>query len=131
MTVVEFTGLSGCSRRLPSLDKDVIFAHNGRYFRNSMNTEVGLMRAVITVIGKDMVGILAHVTTICAENQVNVLEVTQSILQDLFAMIMLVDISKCSIPYSELSDRLTDVGNEMNLTIHIMREDIFNSMHRI
>ena len=89
------------------------------------------MRAVITVIGKDMVGILARVSAICAENQVNVLEVTQSILQDLFAMIMLVDISKCTIPYSELSDKLTDVGNEMDLTIHTMREDIFNSMHNI
>ncbi len=89
------------------------------------------MRAVITVIGKDMVGILARVSTICAENQVNVLEVTQSILQELFAMIMVVDISKCTIPFNELSDRLTAVGAEMNLTIHVMREDIFNSMHRI
>ena len=89
------------------------------------------MRAVITVIGKDMVGILARVSNICAEHQVNVLEVTQSILQDLFAMIMVVDISKCTIPFSELSDKLTDAGTEMNLTIHAMREDIFNSMHRI
>ena len=56
------------------------------------------MHAVITVIGKDMVGILARVSTICAENNVNVVEVTQSILHDLFAMIMMVDISKCSVP---------------------------------
>lgn len=89
------------------------------------------MRAVITVIGKDMVGILARVSTICAENGVNVVEVTQSILQDLFAMIMMVDISKSTIPFNELSDQLTGLGNDMNLTIHVMHEDIFNSMHRI
>lgn len=89
------------------------------------------MRAVITVIGKDMVGILARVAAICAENGVNVVEVTQSVLQDLFAMIMMVDISKSTVPFSELSDRLTAVGKEMGLTVHVMHEDIFNSMHRI
>jgi ACT domain-containing protein len=89
------------------------------------------MRAVITVLGKDMVGILARVSTICAENQVNVIEVTQSVLQDMFAMIMMVDISKSTIPFSDLADRLTGLGASMNLTIHTMHEDIFNSMHRI
>jgi len=89
------------------------------------------MRAVITVIGKDMVGILARVSTICAESGVNVVEVTQSILQDLFAMIMMVDISKSTIPLSELSDKLSAIGEDMNLTVHVMHEDIFNSMHHI
>lgn len=89
------------------------------------------MRAVITVLGKDMVGILARVSAICAENQVNVIEVTQSVLQDMFAMIMMVDISKSTIPFSDLADRLTELGASMNLTIHTMHEDIFNSMHRI
>ena len=89
------------------------------------------MRAVITGLGKDMVGSLARVSTICAENGVNVVEVTQSILQDLFAMIMMVDISKSTIPFNELSDQLTGLGNDMNLKIHVMHEDIFNSMHRI
>ncbi len=89
------------------------------------------MRAVVTVIGKDMVGILARVSAICAKNQVNVLEVTQSVMQDLFAMIMLVDISKCTVPFSLLSDELTAAGSEMGLTVHVMHEDIFNSMHRI
>jgi ACT domain-containing protein len=90
-----------------------------------------LMRAVITVIGKDMVGILARVSAICAENDVNISDVTQSVLQDLFTMIMLVDISKCKIPLSELSDKLTAAGQGMNLTIHVMHEDIFNAMHKI
>ncbi|WP_195984163.1 ACT domain-containing protein [Clostridium sp. D33t1_170424_F3] len=89
------------------------------------------MRAVVTVIGKDMVGILAQVSAICAKNGVNVVEVTQSILQDLFAMIMMVDISKCEIPFQNLVDELTQVGENMGLTIHVMHEDIFNSMHRI
>lgn len=89
------------------------------------------MRAVVTVIGKDMVGILARISAICAKNQVNVTEVTQSVLQDLFAMIMLVDISKCTIPFSQLSDELTAAGSDMDLTIHVMHEDLFNSMHRI
>ena len=89
------------------------------------------MHAVITVIGKDMVGILARVSAICAENNVNVVEVTQSILQDLFAMIMMVDLSKCTIPFSELSDKLTELGGELGLNIHAMHEDIFNSMHHV
>lgn len=89
------------------------------------------MRAVITVIGKDMVGILAKVSTICAENNVNITEVTQSILQDMFCMIMMADISECSIPFADFSDILSKYGNENGLSIHVMNEDIFNSMHRI
>ena len=89
------------------------------------------MRAVITVFGKDMVGILAKVSAKCAEVDVNVIEVTQSILQDLFAMIMMVDISKSKIPFDELVDSLKKIGDDMGLKVHVMHEDIFNSMHRI
>lgn len=89
------------------------------------------MRAVLTVIGKDTVGILAKVSTICAEYNANVIEVTQSVLQDMFAMIMLVDISKINTNFTELSDRMKGLGNELGLSIHVMHEDIFNSMHRI
>ena len=89
------------------------------------------MKAVITVIGKDMVGILAKVSGICAEKNVNVLEVTQSILQDMFAMIMLVDISGINSSFASLTDELELAGKEMGLSIHTMHEDIFNSMHRI
>jgi ACT domain-containing protein len=89
------------------------------------------MRAVITVIGKDMVGILAKVSTICAEHQINVLEVTQSILQDMFAMIMMVDTEKSDVPFERFADELTALGETMGLSIHTMHEDIFNSMHRI
>ena len=89
------------------------------------------MRAVLTVIGKDTVGILAKVSTICAEYNGNVTEVTQSVLQDMFAMIMLVDISGMNTDFSVLSDRMTELGKTLGLSIHTMHEDIFNSMHRI
>lgn len=89
------------------------------------------MRAVVTVIGKDAVGILAKVSGICAEYNANVTDVTQSVLQDVFAMMMLVDITSMSTDFSALSDRMTALGNELGLSIHTMHEDIFNSMHRI
>ena len=89
------------------------------------------MRAVITVIGKDNVGILYRVSGICAEYRANVIEVTQSVLQDMFAMIMLVDISALNTDFAVLSDRMNQLGQELGLSIHTMHEDIFNSMHRI
>lgn len=89
------------------------------------------MKAVITVIGKDMVGILAKISTECCNHNINVLEVTQSILQDMFAMIMMVDISKSDIPFTEFSDMLSKIGSDMGLSIHAMHEDIFNAMHTI
>ncbi|MCI7232908.1 MAG: ACT domain-containing protein [Oscillospiraceae bacterium] len=89
------------------------------------------MKAVITVIGKDAVGILAKVSTICAETNANVIEVTQSVLQDMFAMIMLVDITKMTDDFVVLQDKLTALGDSLGLKIHTMHEDIFNSMHRI
>ncbi len=89
------------------------------------------MKAVITVLGKDMVGILAKVSSVCAEKNVNVIEVTQSIMQDMFAMIMMVDVSNSTIPFADLADELVSVGETMGLKIHVMHEDIFNSMHKI
>ena len=89
------------------------------------------MRAVITVIGKDMVGILAQIAASCASHGINVLEVTQSILQDLFAMIMLVDITKSDVTVAAIAEEFDGIGKEMGLSIHVMHEDVFNSMHRI
>ncbi len=89
------------------------------------------MKAVVTVVGKDMVGILAKVSAICAENNVNVIEVSQSILQDMFCMIMMTDISNCSSDFGKFADSLTKLGESLGLSIHVMHEDIFNSMHRI
>lgn len=89
------------------------------------------MKAVITVVGKDAVGILAKVSAICAENNANVIEVTQSVLQDMFAMVMLVDITKISSDFSRLQDTLGSLGDSLGLKIHTMHEDIFNTMHSI
>ena len=89
------------------------------------------MKAVVTVIGKDMVGILSRVSAICADKGANVLEVTQSIMQDMFAMIMMIDISGCTVPFSALTDEFEALGDRLGLKIHVMHEDVFNSMHRI
>lgn len=89
------------------------------------------MKAVISVIGKDAVGILAKVSAVCAEYNANVTEVTQSVLQDVFAMVMLVDITRLSTPLSELSERMSELGKSMGLSIYVMHEDIFNTMHHI
>ena len=89
------------------------------------------MRAVITVVGKDAVGILAKVAKHCSDHKINVIEVTQSILQDMFAMIMMVDVTACDIPFTQLVDEMMDLGKENGLVIHCMHEDIFNAMHTI
>ena len=87
------------------------------------------MRAVVTVIGRDMVGILAKASTTCADANANILEVTQSVLHEYFAMIMLIDISKLNCELDQLRENLKN--NVTGMTIHVMHEDIFNSMHRI
>ena len=89
------------------------------------------MNAVISVIGKDTVGILAAVSGLCAQVNANVQDVTQSVLGGYFAMIVVVDISKCNVDLSDLRTQLTALGQDRNLQIHLMHEDIFNSMHRI
>lgn len=89
------------------------------------------MKAVITVIGKDSVGILAKVSEVCSKADVNIVEVTQSVLQDMFAMIMLVEIDKSNIGFEQLRTNLKAVGESTNTKVHVMHEDIFNSMHRI
>ena len=87
------------------------------------------MKAVITVVGKDMVGILARVSAACAGMNANVLEVTQSILDGYFCMVMVVDISKVNDGVEGLDSKLKSEVPDM--VVHVMHEDIFNSMHRI
>ncbi len=89
------------------------------------------MRSIITVVGKDSVGILAGVSELCAKHSVNIIEVTQSILQDMFCMIMLTDVSKCDIGFTEFVEQAQQFGKDRNLSVNVMHEDIFNSMHRI
>ena len=89
------------------------------------------MRAIVTVIGKDRVGIIANVCTLLAQSGVNILDISQTVLQDYFTMIMLVDTTGCSSPFIELSNALKIKGEEQALSIRIQREDIFHAMHRI
>lgn len=89
------------------------------------------MRAIVTVIGKDQVGIIAFVCSLLAEQNVNVLDISQTILQEYFTMIMLVDAEKSKIPFSQLAAHLETEGKSRGLAIHAQREDIFNAMHRI
>lgn len=89
------------------------------------------MKAIVTVIGKDEIGILGKVSSACANVHANILEVTQSVLQDVFAMIMLIEIDSSKVMLSEVQKELEEAGNSMGMKVHVMHEDIFNSMHKI
>ena len=89
------------------------------------------MKAIVTVTGKDTVGIIAGVCTALAELEVNILDINQTVMDGLFAMNMLVDLSTSSKSYDLVRDTLDETGLQMGLTIRIQREDIFNAMHRI
>ena len=89
------------------------------------------MKAVISVTGKDTVGIIAKVSNVCAEYGANISDITQSVLKDYFAMIMIAEIDALAIPFSEFVDKLEALGKENSLYIHAMHEDIFNAMHKI
>ncbi|MBQ4082522.1 MAG: ACT domain-containing protein [Clostridia bacterium] len=89
------------------------------------------MKVIISVLGKDTVGILAKASGVCADCNANILEVAQNVLGDVFAMTMIADIDKLSVSFDELSDRLNAMAEEMGLSVRVMHEDIFNSMHRI
>lgn len=89
------------------------------------------MRAIVTVIGKDQVGIIAAVCSLLSEKNVNVLDISQTILQEYFTMTMLVDVSQATIPFAKLKEELAQAGESRCLDIRIQREDIFDAMHRI
>lgn len=89
------------------------------------------MKAVITVTGKDTVGIIADVAGVCAKCSANILDITQSVLSEYFAMIMLADIDNLNIDFSKFVDLLAELGKSKGLVIHAMHEDIFNTMHHI
>ena len=89
------------------------------------------MNAIVTVIGKDRVGIIAAVCIKLAEMNINVLDISQTIMQGNFTMIMAVDVSKSTATFAEIRDALAELGREMELSIRIQREEIFNAMHSI
>lgn len=89
------------------------------------------MKAIVTVVGQDRVGIIAAVCARLAEFNVNVLDISQTVMQGYFTMMMATEVSKCNIPLGELAQRMDELGAQMGLSIRVQREDIFQSMHRI
>ena len=89
------------------------------------------MKAIVIVVGKDTVGIIAAVCVQLASYNVNVLDIRQTVMQGFFTMMMAVDVSGCSVPLAELAKAMDEKGKEMNLSIRVQREDIFEAMHRV
>ena len=89
------------------------------------------MKAIVTVVGKDAVGIIAGVCTDLAAFQVNVLDISQTVMQGYFTMMMVVEVSGSTLPVAELAQKLEEKGKEMGLSIRLQREEIFQAMHRV
>ncbi len=89
------------------------------------------MKAVITVTGKDTVGIIAKVSAECAKHGANIVDISQSVLRDYFAMIMLVNIENLSLDFTDFVDKMSELGKETGLVIQTMHEEIFSAMHTI
>ncbi len=89
------------------------------------------MKAVITVVGKDTVGVIAKVSAVCAELNINVEDVTQSIMQDMFCMIMLVNLSNCSEDMDTVRARFSAIAESTDMELHITRKEVFDAMHHI
>ena len=89
------------------------------------------MKAIVTVVGKDRVGIIANVCVQLASFNVNVLDISQTVMQGYFTMMMATDVSLCNVPLAQLSMEMERIGKDMGLSIRVQREDIFEAMHRI
>lgn len=89
------------------------------------------MRAVLTVVGKDKTGIIAKVSGFLAERNINILDISQTIMDDYFAMIMLVDIGGATTSLSVLSEECAEMGKKIGMSIHVQHEEIFNAMHSV
>ena len=89
------------------------------------------MKAIVSVFARDAKGITAYVTAILAGQGINILDISQTLMQEYFTMIMLVDLTDCPLPFEELSRLLREKGEERALSVHIQRQDIFDAMHRI
>lgn len=89
------------------------------------------MKAIVTVIGKDKSGIIAKVSTVLADNSINIEDISQTIMQGFFTMVMLVDISESKLEFTSLVGKMKALGEEIGVEIYVQHEDIFNSMHKI
>lgn len=90
-----------------------------------------MTRAIITVVGKDTVGIIARVCTYLAENKINILDISQTIVQDYFNMMMIVDLDACNVPFDDVSSTLASLGEDLGVIVKCQLEAIFDKMHRI
>ena len=90
-----------------------------------------MKKTIITVVGKDTVGIIAKVCTYLANNAINILDISQTIVSGYFNMMMVVDMNDSAKPFTDVSSELAQIGEEIGVVIHCQREDIFESMHRI
>lgn len=101
-------------------------------FENKISSEdSSCNRVIITVLGEDKVGIIAGVSTVLASDKVNILDIHQTILQDIFTMVMVCDMGRCEIDFGALQDKLEEKGHELGVQIQIQHEDVFKFMHRI
>ena len=89
------------------------------------------MKAIVTVVGKDRVGIIAGICNELARFNVNVLDISQTVMQGYFTMMMATEVSQCTIPLAMLAEEMEKIGKDMGLSIRVQREDIFEAMHRI
>ena len=89
------------------------------------------MKAIVTVLGRDRVGIIASVCALLSEYNINILDISQTLMQGYFTMIMLVDLAECEMPFDMLSQHLRSVGEARGLAVHVQRQDIFDAMHKL
>ncbi len=89
------------------------------------------MKAVVTIIGKDNIGIISKFSTVLAKENVNILDINQTVMQEYFTMIMLVDLDMMKIKFSDLQNKLTEAGKQISMTVRIQHEDIFNTMYEV
>ncbi|WP_294759609.1 ACT domain-containing protein [uncultured Gemmiger sp.] len=89
------------------------------------------MKAVITVIGRDTVGVVAKVSAVCAELNINIEDVSQSIMQDMFCMIMLVNLNRCAVDSAAMRERFAALGKEMQMQVTVTRQEVFDAMHTV
>ena len=89
------------------------------------------MKAVVTVIGKDTVGVIARISAVCSKLNINIEDVTQSIMQDMFCMIMLVDLSRCNVDQAVMRAEFERAGEELQMQVNVTRQEVFDAMHHI
>lgn len=90
-----------------------------------------MVKAIVTVIGVDKVGIIARVSNLLWQQNVNILDISQTVMNEYFTMVMLCDVGACSVPFGELREQLSKLGEDMGLSVRIQHQDIFNAMHAV